>query len=374
MRGTYGWVSINPFKNMYTLIRHQLFKLLRKVSQTSDAKGITAGMLEGLLHSSARSLLPAEGGHFLPYSDLGGLSTKVKTAHRSDIVFITGRFRSGSTLLWNLFRQMENCTAYYEPFNERRWFDPSARGDKMDNTHRGVSDYWEEYDGLEGLGQYFSEDWPNKKLLMDAQSWNPDMKRFIEIMAEEAKGRPVLQFNRLDFRLPWVRHYFPNAKIIHLFRHPRDEWFSCLFHDRCKNKDCTLQEFFEYEGFYLRAWSQDLQYHFPFLDSKFIQHPYHLFYLIWRLSYLFGMQFAHYSISYEQLTESPRMVLSDLLQVLNFQQYDLDALSSLIDPRQAGRWKQYADEEWFREQEASCELILAEYFGKDCIQPKPVSV
>jgi len=359
---------------MYSLIRRQFFQFLRKASKTFEGKAITAETLGGLLNSSARSLLSMETDKGLPYTDLGESCKKTSTAHRSDIVFITGRFRSGSTLLWNLFRQMENCTAYYEPFNERRWFDPSARGHSMDNTHRGVSDYWKEYDGLEGLGQYFSEDWPSKNLLMDAQSWDPAMKRFIEIMAEQAKERPVFQFNRLDFRLPWVRHYFPNAKIIHLFRHPRDEWFSCLFHDRCKDKDCSLQEFFENEGFYLQAWSQDLQFHFPFLASKCIQHPYHLFFLIWRLSYLFGMQFAHYSISYEQLTESPRMVLTDLLSVLDFQRYDLDALASLIDPRQTGRWKYYADEEWFREQEASCELIIAEYFGKDCMQQKPVSV
>jgi hypothetical protein len=44
------------------------------------------------------------------------------------VVIISACFRSGSTLLWNLFRAMEGCTAYYKPFNERRWFDPAARG------------------------------------------------------------------------------------------------------------------------------------------------------------------------------------------------------------------------------------------------------
>jgi len=359
---------------MYHLLRHHFFNLLRKVSQTADAKSIAVETLNGLLQSSARSVLQRGYHHSLPYGDLGESHSKIATAYRSDIVFITGRFRSGSTLLWNVFRQMENCTAYYEPFNERRWFDPSARGNRMDSTHRGVSDYWKEYDGLEELAQYFSDDWSAKGLWMDAQSWNPAMKRFIEILVEKASGRPILQFNRLDFRLPWVRHYFPHAKIIHLFRHPRDEWFSCLFHERCKNRECSLQEFFEYEGFYLQAWSQDLQYHFPFLASKCIQHPYHLFYLIWRLSCLFGMQFSHHSISYEHLIESPRMALTDVFRVLDIQQYDLDSLASLIDPRQTGRWKQYADAGWFREQEAICESTLEEFIGKEHCQLTPVSM
>jgi hypothetical protein len=42
-------------------------------------------------------------------------------------IFITARFRTGSTLLWNAFRHVRGCTSYYEPLNERRWFDPSAR-------------------------------------------------------------------------------------------------------------------------------------------------------------------------------------------------------------------------------------------------------
>jgi hypothetical protein len=35
-------------------------------------------------------------------------------------VFVTGRFRSGSTLMWSLFRNVPGCTAFYEPLNERR--------------------------------------------------------------------------------------------------------------------------------------------------------------------------------------------------------------------------------------------------------------
>jgi len=357
---------------MYSLIRHQFFQFLRKVGQTSDGRSVAAKTLDGLLYSPARSFIRPESLSSLPYSDLARTVASIPTSHRSDIVFITGRFRSGSTLLWNVFRQLDQCTAYYEPFNERRWFDPTARGEGTDGTHRGVSDYWREYNGLGELGQYFSDEWPNTKLFMDSQCWRPAMKRYIEILVEKANGRPILQFNRIDFRLPWISHYFPNAKIVHLFRHPRDEWFSCLFHDRCKHRDCSLQEFFEFEGFYLQAWSRDLQHHFPFLSVEAIHHPYHLFYFLWRLSYMFGMEYAHCSVAYEHLVESSRRTLTELFRVLEIQHYDLDELTSFIDPRQSGRWKNYADEEWFCEQEAQCERILADYLGTSCSKPKPV--
>jgi hypothetical protein len=84
----------------------------------------------------------------IPYTDIGKSQRVFHTAHRDDIVFITARFRSGSTLLWNLFRNIDGITSYYEPFNERRWFDKSAHGDKIDTTHKGVNDYWSEYSDL----------------------------------------------------------------------------------------------------------------------------------------------------------------------------------------------------------------------------------
>ena len=51
-----------------------------------------------------------------PY-ELGAVETSDRY---DDMVLVTGRFRSGSTLLWNLFRHCDGVTAYYEPFNRRR--------------------------------------------------------------------------------------------------------------------------------------------------------------------------------------------------------------------------------------------------------------
>jgi hypothetical protein len=41
-----------------------------------------------------------------PYPDLGHAQIDAQTIRRQHIVFITARFRSGSTLLWNLFRHL----------------------------------------------------------------------------------------------------------------------------------------------------------------------------------------------------------------------------------------------------------------------------
>jgi hypothetical protein len=144
-------------------------------------------------------------------------------------VFISGRFRSGSTMLWNVFRQAPDCTAYYEPLNERRWFSPQSRGGHTDPTHKQVSDYWREYDGLVELADLYEEDWIRRDLFMPTGFWAPKLRRYIEILIARAKGKAVLQFNRVDFRLPWLRSAFPRSRIVHLYRHPRDQWLSTLY-------------------------------------------------------------------------------------------------------------------------------------------------
>ena len=345
------------------ILRRALFQFVQKISETEEARAMACNTLKGLLHWDPRGTL--QGGDLgLPYSELGTSQLERQPARRSDVIIITARFRSGSTLLWNLFRHLDGMTAYYEPFNERRWFDPHSRGSHMDATHKNVGDnYWHEYHGLEILHKYYREEWINKNLFMDATFWDPGMKRYVEILIDKAPSRPVLQFNRIDFRLPWFRHNFPAATIIHLARHPRDQWCSFLLDPTCFPKNGKMDQFPPHDKFYLRWWAQDLKYHFPFLDEKTLEHPYQMFYYIWKLSYMFGRHFAHYSLFFENILGNPESQLKDLFYVLNIKDYDISALQSLITENPLRKWESYADDEWFRRHETICETVLADFLG-----------
>lgn len=298
-----------------------------------------------------------------PYAELGQSLGGSQTAQRNDIILITARFRSGSTLLWNLFRHLKGVTAYYEPFNERRWFDPRARGDQVDTTHRHVEDYWREYEGLERLQTYYREDWIRRHLYMDADFWDPGMKRYVEILIEAAAGRPVLQFNRIDLRLAWFRRHFPHAKIVHLYRHPRDQWCSFLMNPACFPAHASMQQFPPHDKFYLRCWAQDLRHHFPFLEETYLGHPYQMFYYLWKLSYLFGAHYADYSLAFESLLQHPRARLLELLHAVRVSDEDLEDLQRLIVPTPLGKWREYADDAWFCHHEAVCETVLADFLA-----------
>jgi hypothetical protein len=281
------------------------------------------------------------------------------TSERDDIVFITSRFRSGSTLLWNIFRNIDGCTSYYEPFNERRWFDKKSRGEYVDSTHVGVDDYSSEYDGMEHLGQFYQEGWIREGLFMDANTWAPDMKSYICELIDKAKDRPVLQFNRIDFRLPWLKQNFPNAKFIHLHRHPRDQWYSFLTDKKSMTKDNIETTYID--GFYLNSWCDDLAKHFPFLDQRTTTHPYKRFYYLWKLSYLYGKKESDQSFSLQQLMQDTDNILQDLFTELNIDNKHLKQAASVIENQGIDKWKKFADNDWFEILEKECELELTAF-------------
>jgi hypothetical protein len=229
-----------------------------------------------------------------PYPELGRADAPPPDRY-SGTVFITARFRSGSTLLWNIFRHVEGCTAFYEPLNERRWFDSTTRGTRLDPTHRGVSDYWREYQELPDLGRFYREEWTRRNLYMEARFWDPGLRAYVGRLIESAGGRAVLQFNRIDFRLAWFRRQFPGVSLVHLYRHPREQWYSSLVEPARVPRDLSLAEFEAFDHYYLVAWARDLRHRFPFLTDD--DHPYRVFYYIWKLSYLFGRAYSDHSLA-----------------------------------------------------------------------------
>ncbi|MBD3309035.1 sulfotransferase [candidate division KSB3 bacterium] len=308
-----------------------------------------------------------------PYPDLGAITGTEQASERQDIIFITGRFRSGSTLLWNIFRSIPGITAYYEPLNEssqkRRFTSRHQKNAKHEQTmaqkmrHTLVEDYDQEYQGLESLAALYQETWIRNALYMDAGAYNPQMKQFITLLIEHAPGRPVLQFNRIDFRLPWIRQNFPHAKLLHIYRHPREQWCSSLLvHSSSFSPDGRMEDFAPYDGFYLRMWAQDLKYHFPFLDERRVTHPYELFYYLWKLSWLFGTAYSDVSICFEELLQRPSQILTLLFEELQLEREHVARAEQLIVKPRLDKWKDYADEAWFVQKESQCEAVLHEFW------------
>ncbi len=347
-------------KVLRDILRNRFFATVRQTAATDDGRQAAVFALRGLLRSAPCDFDP----EFLnetSYTGLGSAPAGPATNERSDIVLISARFRSGSTLTWNLFRNVPGMTSYYEPLNERRWFDPQTRGDRVDSTHRKVDDYWREFEGLEFLGHVFQDEWSEQNFYLADDAWEPGLRAYIDALIDHAAGRPVLQFNRFDFRLPWARRNYPNAKLIHIYRHPRDQWCSMIGRPERFPKDGCMADFAAVDGFYVRRWARDLKYHFPFLDERTVEHPYQLHYYLWKLSYVYGRTWCDLSLSFEELTTRPEQSLFELFQLCETDAQHIEPLLPLITPPPFDKWKAYADESWFQAHESHCENVLADF-------------
>jgi len=285
-------------------------------------------------------------------------------------IIATSRFRSGSTLLWQAFDRLDGVTAFYEPFNERRWFDPSVRGEGVDASHRGTSDYSKNYDGLEGLSQWYDVNWTTRHLVMDVKHKDSGIINYIKYIISKSIGRPVLQFNRVDFRLAFLRRAFPEAVLVHLMRDCRDVWRSSL--KGAENDPAwRLADFEPHAHFYLMVWYRDLAVTFPnLLQDGAKVHPYLVHVLIERLSELFAYEHADIFVRYEDLCSAFLLTMDRLLHQLGWQgaagpvadwssldQATSDALTTLISPRSAP-YDHAKDADFYAEQEAAAEAIL----------------
>jgi hypothetical protein len=61
------------------------------------------------------------------------------------------------------------------------------------------------------------------------------------------------------------------------------------------------------------------------------------------------------------LVDGPREEIPRLLKFLEVPGYDLEELCTLVAKSSHSKWQRYADDAWFRQHEAFCESVLADY-------------
>src|SRR5579864_2879347 len=136
--------------------------------------------------------------------DRAAAASNMKGPEIPSALFITGRFRSGSTLVWNMFRQVPAVAAYYEPLHDRLldWLEhPIA----PQPTHFHVDTYFAAYPPRRDIAAYHRRWFAGSNLYLEAKDQEPVLEAYIRFLIEAAAPRlPVLKFNRVDFRLGWL--------------------------------------------------------------------------------------------------------------------------------------------------------------------------
>lgn len=281
-------------------------------------------------------------------------------------VFITGRFRSGSTLLWHIYENAPGYKAYYEPCHDNllahiRYTKPMA-------SHRGVGAYWGAYRPiLESLGQLHSPAFGLTRLLLERDDQWPELAGYLRFLIEGAgQDRAVLQFNRVDFRLPWLRREFPEARIVHIWRDCRETFASTVRHLPPERIDDPGED----DMYDQLQWSASLCRELPFLAGASITTSYQRIYYLWKLSLLMGRQWSDVSISFDDdIVGKPKRGIGMLVEAGLLETDLAEAALDLVQPIDRLSWRILHEESWYESIEAECEATLEElglntWFGR----------
>lgn len=203
-----------------------------------------------------------------------------ETSKKKDIIFISGRFRSGTSMLWNIFNQLPQYCAWYEPLHPNLL--SHIKHVKPKEDHMGIDDYWQNYSKLTGIQNYYSSQFGQKNIYLEKHNQWPELKNYIQYLIDNSGDEiPVLQFNRIDLRLSWIKNNFPDAKIIHIQRESFGLWKSSRKHIKT---DINQENESFPDAYDLLQWSVDLAKNFPMLQAQENRNGYYRHYFIWKLS------------------------------------------------------------------------------------------
>ncbi len=153
-------------------------------------------------------------------------------------IFIHSLFRTGSTYIWNKFRQNDRYYCYYEPLHQD-FVSLSREHPDLWEFSRAVTEHMHFPDLDRSLTfEYHSLFIPGEKgLPLFKKSFSFDeychngtnigFKEYLDSLIRNAKDKvPVLQFNRSPLRIRWFQSNYLDSVNIYLVRHPHDQFQS----------------------------------------------------------------------------------------------------------------------------------------------------
>lgn len=282
-------------------------------------------------------------------------------------IFITARYRTGSTYLYSLFSSLVDVAAFYEPLNEEviNWLDKDEKSTQENQTvfaHTLKDNYFGEYKSLniEKLRQAHSREFGTKKMVMSKKDYYYQLKNYISfILSSYPTKLNVLQFNRIDFRLAWFKVNFPQALIVNLRRNPRDIYVSYIETHLRANQKTSFDFDYDLGGMFC------LDFYIKLLGSISIPqfciyelNNYEKIYVVNQLSNLWADKFADVVVTYESLINNPIDILSKI--VSHIPNYELKLLEEIVEPKKTriNLWSKYHPDSWFQECEEKCDHLL----------------
>lgn len=241
-------------------------------------------------------------------------------------VIATGFFRTGSTFLFSSLREVESLKCFYEPYHPEilDYVKSSKQGetsaDKGFLGHTVEGDYFSEYRDvdIEAMSRALNlESRTTNHPVLSANCQHNDLKNYIDFLMHEArveKKKPLLQANRFNFCLPWIKKNYPEYLTVLIIREPYAIFKSLQGLAKKENKE--LDPFSKNEPYWnVEEIYQNLKAYYN-VNLEIEPVYYQKLYLILKLINLEGFRYADTVISYEQFIESEGRPVIELLNAI----------------------------------------------------------
>jgi hypothetical protein len=253
----------------------------------------------------------------------------------SNLVFVTGDFCSGSTLLFTLFRKTGEYYSLYEPLHERLleyliWPLPP------DDHHFHVDNYQTELKGFDKIPQLFNPSWGTSELYLSADAQADELYRYLSYLIGTAFGRAdkvMVKENRFTFRMGWLKAKFPQAKVVHIYRKKEDQWKSNLRRAQAwLGREDIGQNDVNYNGFAIANWCEDLKRTFPELGAENFDNGFDRFAKLWELCLAENQRYADISVDYWALTHQFEETCEKIVAAIGASGIDIASLKDFVVP------------------------------------------
>jgi len=250
------------------------------------------------------------------------------------LVFLSGDFSSGSTLLWLLFRKTGAFHTLYEPLHERlrEYLIYPLRSYEH---HFFSENYFAEYKGYKEVFKLHSDAWGRSDFYLSEDDNGIELYRYLSYiigMSFSRQDRVALQFNRVAFRLGWLRKNFPEVPIIHIYREPEKQWDSIVRRSQSHHgREDVGQESVNFSGMGISNWCDQLQEQFPELHAENSNTGYERYLKLYNLSLQQHNLHADLSVKYEDLISNFNEECKKIFNLVDYPA-DVEYLSQFVVP------------------------------------------
>ncbi|VAW52946.1 hypothetical protein MNBD_GAMMA05-1885 [hydrothermal vent metagenome] len=252
----------------------------------------------------------------------------------SKLVFLSGDFSSGSTLLWLLFRKTGAFHTLYEPLHERlrEYLIYPLRSYEH---HFFSENYFAEYKGYKEVFKLHSDAWGRSDFYLAKDDDGTELYRYLSYiigMSFSRQERVALQFNRIAFKLGWLRKNFPEVPIIHIYREPEKQWDSIVRRSQSHHgREDVGQNSVNFSGMGVSNWCNQLQEQFPELRAENSNTGYERYLKLYNLSLQQHNQYADLSVKYEDLVSNFSEECEKIFDLIDYPA-DIEYLSQFVVP------------------------------------------